>query len=158
MLSYFRPLWLFVTPWTVSRQASLSLDFSRQEYWSGLPCSPRGYLHNPLIDPMSPALQVVSLPTELPGKSWAYSNSNQKIIKVPRNLVNQSKILGIVLNVDKCRGQKQKGWYNLQIRVFQFWFCFAFKNLLSNTYWKSNWNEKWHKIFRYFSPRPENQG
>ena len=82
------------------------------------------------MDPMSPALQVDSLPTELSGESWAYSNLNQKIIKVPRNLVNQSKILGIVLNVDKYSGQKQKGWYNLQIWVFQFWFCFAFKNLV----------------------------
>ena len=31
----FGPVWLFVTPWTVAHQASLSMEFSRQEYWSG---------------------------------------------------------------------------------------------------------------------------
>ena len=42
---------LFVIPWTVARQASLSMEFSRQEYWSGLPfCTPRG-LPNPGIEP-----------------------------------------------------------------------------------------------------------
>ena len=35
-------VWLFVTPWTVARQTPLSLEFSRQEYWSGLPCPPQG--------------------------------------------------------------------------------------------------------------------
>ena len=38
MLSRFSPVWLFVTLWTVVCQASLSMGFSRQEYWSGLPC------------------------------------------------------------------------------------------------------------------------
>ena len=42
--------------------------FSRQEYWSGLPCPPPGDLPNPGIDPRSPALQVASLPSEPPGK------------------------------------------------------------------------------------------
>ena len=42
--------------------------FSRQEYWSGLPCSPPGALPNPGIEPRSPALQVESLPSEPPGK------------------------------------------------------------------------------------------
>ena len=50
------------TPGTVARQAPLSMEFSRQEYWSGLPCPPPGDLPNPGIKPMSPALQVDSLP------------------------------------------------------------------------------------------------
>ena len=37
---------LFVTPWTVACQAPLSMGFSRQEYWSGLPCLPPGDLPN----------------------------------------------------------------------------------------------------------------
>ena len=41
--------------------------FSRQEYWSGLPCPPPGDLPNPGIEPRSPTLQVDSLPTEPPG-------------------------------------------------------------------------------------------
>ena len=44
---------LGVTPWTVARQAPLSLGFSKQEYWSGLPCPPPGDLPDPGIQPMS---------------------------------------------------------------------------------------------------------
>ena len=43
-LSHFNPVWLFVTPWTAARQAPLFMGFSRQEYWSGLPCPPPGAL------------------------------------------------------------------------------------------------------------------
>ena len=51
----------FVTPWTVAHQAPLSMGFSRQEYWSGLPCPSPGDLPNQGIKPGSPALQVDSL-------------------------------------------------------------------------------------------------
>ena len=57
-----------VTPWTVTRQAPLSMGFSRQEHWSELPCPPPGDLPNPGIVPRSPALQADSLPSEPPGK------------------------------------------------------------------------------------------
>ena len=50
------------TPWTVICQALLSMGFSRQEYWSGLPFPSSG------IKPRSPALQADSLPSEPPGK------------------------------------------------------------------------------------------
>ena len=50
----------FATPWTVACQAPLSVEFSRQEYWSGLPV-PSGELPNPGIKPASPAWQVDSL-------------------------------------------------------------------------------------------------
>ena len=40
-------------PWTVARQAPLSMGFSRQEYWNGLPFPPPGNLHNPGTKPMS---------------------------------------------------------------------------------------------------------
>ena len=56
------------TPWTTAHQALLSMRFSRQGYWSGLPFpSPRD-LPNPGIEPGSPAMQADSLPTELQGK------------------------------------------------------------------------------------------
>ena len=58
-----------MTPRTVACQALLSMGFSRQEYWSGLPCLPQGELPNPGIKPRSPTLQVDSLPSEPPGKS-----------------------------------------------------------------------------------------
>ena len=56
---------LFATPWTITQQAPLSMGFSRQEYWSGLPFPPPGDLPNPRIKTASsvaPALQVDSLP------------------------------------------------------------------------------------------------
>ena len=59
---------LFVTPWTVAHQGPLSMEFSRQEYWSRLPFPSPGDLPNPGIEPASPALQADSLPYELPGK------------------------------------------------------------------------------------------
>ena len=59
------------TSWTVALQAPVSMGFSRQEHWSGLPCPPPRDLPDPGIEPASPttlALQVDSLPTEPPGK------------------------------------------------------------------------------------------
>ena len=61
---------LFVTPWTVSRQAPLSVGFSNQEYWSGLPFPSSEHLPNPQIKPRSPAFQAGSIPRELPGKHY----------------------------------------------------------------------------------------
>ena len=52
---------LFATPRTVAWQASLSVGFSRQEYWSGLSCRPPRHLPDPGIEPASPSLQVDSL-------------------------------------------------------------------------------------------------
>ena len=58
---------LFATPWTVAHQAPLSMGFSRQQYWSGLPLpSPRD-LSDPGIKPGSPALQADALPSEPSG-------------------------------------------------------------------------------------------
>ena len=58
---------ILVTPWTVALQAPLSMAFSRQEYWSGLPFPSAGDLSCPGIKPESPALQADSLRTELQG-------------------------------------------------------------------------------------------
>ena len=59
MLSCFSRVRLFATPWTVACQASLSMGFPRQEYWSGLPRPSLGDLPNPGIKPGTPALQVI---------------------------------------------------------------------------------------------------
>ena len=56
---------LFATPWTVARQAPLSVGFSRQEYWSGLPFPSPGDLPNAGIEPGSPVLQADALSSEL---------------------------------------------------------------------------------------------
>ena len=60
---------LVVTPWTVVYQASLSIGFSRQEYWSGLPFPSPGDLPNPGIEPWSSTLQADALLSEPPEKS-----------------------------------------------------------------------------------------
>ena len=67
--SHFSCVRLCVTPWTIASQIPLSMGFSRQEYWSGLPCSSSGDLPNLGIEPMTPtapALLVDSLSTEPP--------------------------------------------------------------------------------------------
>ena len=59
VLSHFSYVQLFTTLWTVAHQAPLSMGFSRQDYWSGLPCPPLGDFPNPRIKPpslTSPAL------------------------------------------------------------------------------------------------------
>ena len=60
---------LFVTPWTITCQVPLSMGFSMQESWSGLPFHSSGDLPDPGIELGSPALQVDSLPSEPPGKT-----------------------------------------------------------------------------------------
>ena len=65
----FSCLQRFATTWTVPSRAPLSIGFSRQEYWSGLPCSPPGNLPNPGIKPRSPAFQVNSLLLRHRGKN-----------------------------------------------------------------------------------------
>ena len=59
---------LFVTLWTVAYQAPLSMGFSRQEYWSGLPFPSPGDLPNPGIEPGSPTLEADALISEPPRK------------------------------------------------------------------------------------------
>ena len=53
-----------VIPWTIAHQAPLGMEFSRQEYWSGLPFPSPGDLPDRGIEPRSPALQADSLPAE----------------------------------------------------------------------------------------------
>ena len=58
---------LFVIPWTAAYQSPQSMEFSRQEYWSGLPFPSPGDLPDPRIEPGSTALQADALPSEPPG-------------------------------------------------------------------------------------------
>ena len=76
-----------VMPRTVACQAPLSMEFSRQEYWSGLPFPSPGDLPDTQIEPRSPAPQADSLPTELQGKPLPrirvfFSESAHQVAKV----------------------------------------------------------------------------
>ena len=97
-----------VTPWTAAHQAPLSVGFSRQEYWNGLPSPSPGDLPHPGIEPGSPALQANSLPSELPGKpnlsfcGWLFSFS-----------VLSSGFIHVVARVDFCLLLCLNGAYTL---------------------------------------------
>ena len=69
-----RRVWLFATPWTVVHQAPLSTEFSRQEYWNGLPFPPPGDLPDPRIKPSSSMTPILtdSFTTEPLGKPTAW--------------------------------------------------------------------------------------
>ena len=86
---------LVVIPWTVARQAPLSMGFPRQEYRSGLPFPPPGDLPHPGIkpaSPASPALQVGSLPLTPPGKHEEITLQS-KILKMEKEMATHSRIL-----------------------------------------------------------------
>ena len=67
------------TPWTVAYQASPSIGFCRQEYWSGLPFPSPGDLPNPGIEPRYPTLEADTLTSEPPGKPFIIGNWNAKV-------------------------------------------------------------------------------
>ena len=69
---------LFAIPWTVAHQAPPSTEFSRQEYWSGLPFPSPGDLPDPGIEPGSPAFQADALTSEPPGNSKWIKDLNVK--------------------------------------------------------------------------------
>ena len=85
-----------MTFWTISLQAPLSMGFSGQEYWSGLPFPFPGDLPNPGIKPVSPALQADFLPTELQGKPM---------------------MCGICFRIIQWQGEGQE-WVELQMKDF----------------------------------------
>ena len=83
VLSHFSHVRLFVTLWTVAHQSPLSRGFSRQEYWSGLPCPPPEDLPNSGIESVSPASPVLAgrfFTTEPPS-----ALSNSRIFALPPN-------------------------------------------------------------------------
>ena len=80
MLHHFSRVGLFETLWTVACQAPLSMGFSRQEHWSGLPCPPPGDLPNSGTEsasPVSSALAGSSLPLAPPGKPLLNNMQNE---------------------------------------------------------------------------------
>ena len=79
---------LFVTPWTVAHKAPLSMEFSRQEYWSGLPFPSPVDLSNPGLEPGSSALQADTLPSESPGKPSPYNSLHLLISNFQSSLLH----------------------------------------------------------------------
>ena len=82
-----------VTPWTVACHASLSMEFSRQEYWTGLPCPTPGDVPDPGIKPVSlasPALAVDSLPLHHLGSPFQTFGLLKLVINLGSNFGSNS--------------------------------------------------------------------
>ena len=95
VLSHFSHVQLFETLWSVARQAPLSMGFSRQEYWSGLPCPLPGDLPDPGIKPMAlmlPALVVGFFTTSASWEALLDIWRSGDILKLICNKEMQSKI------------------------------------------------------------------
>ena len=76
----------FATPWTVAHQASLSMEFSRQEYWSGLPFPPPGYLPNPGMEPASLAFRALA------GRFFTTAPSGKPLERETGQLIRMSRM------------------------------------------------------------------
>ena len=74
-------------------QAPLSMGFSRQEYWSGLPCSPSGDLLKPGIEPRYPTLQADSLPSEPPGRPFEKVGDDINKYQANLYIIKQQRVL-----------------------------------------------------------------
>ena len=93
VLSHFSPVRLFATLWTVAHQAAVSMGFSRQEYWSGLPCPPAGDLPNLGIEPMSlmsPALTGGFFPTSTTWEAHTMCHSSLIQARLHKQLLSSS--------------------------------------------------------------------
>ena len=85
VLSHFSHVRLFATLWTVTRQPHLSMEFSRQEYWSGLPCPPPEDLPHSGIEPVSPAASTWQVDS-LQLNQWGSPQCNSDLYKMGQSL------------------------------------------------------------------------
>ena len=99
----FSSVWLFVTPWTVAHQAPLSMGFSRQEYWSGLPFPTPGDLSDQGIEPMS----LVSL--ALAGRFFTTAPSGEPQVNITSIINDINTGISKTLNIleGSCESWKQ---------------------------------------------------
>ena len=102
MLSHFSPVRLFVTPWTRACQIPLTVGFSRQEYWSGWPCPPPGYLPDPVLK-SSREFSPGSVP-------WELSLENSKVSHCDVSASNRQDVLSFNVKI--------KSLYQQQIHPF----------------------------------------
>ena len=116
---------LFATPWTVTCQAPLSMEFSRQESWSGLPFPSPGYLPDPGIKPASSALAGGFFTTEPPGKltmNFKRLNMRNFIYLWSKWQIFQEKI------IDICQALEWASW------LFSLWEDLQFPPRQRSTY------------------------
>ena len=127
VLSHFSRFWLFVTLWTVADQASLSLGFCRQEYHSGLPCSPPGDLPDPRIEPTSltcPALAgeffTTSITWETPPVRTPHNSDKDRRPASDGDLRNMSIHF---LEHLACSIGEHNGWIPISLQLYTNGYC-----------------------------------
>ena len=126
MLSHVR---LFATSWTVVYQAPQSMEFSRQEYWSGLPFLSPGDLPDPEIEPGSPALQAYALLSEPPGKDAKSEAAYYSISRGSCKHINLCEEPAWIIPPSKVGA----GIFTLQFPSFTAEGCFPAELLLSTS-------------------------
>ena len=105
-----------MTPWTVALQAPLSVGFSRQEYWSGLPFRPPGDHPYPGIEPGSPALQADSFLSKSPGKkhqgglAFKAHQVHWRLYPAPPHLGDRAQWWHCTHQVSLCPGKRPLGF------------------------------------------------
>ena len=110
--------WLFTAPWTAAHQAPLSMRFSRQGYWRGLPFPSPGDLPNPGIKPGFPSLQADSLPTELQGKPNSILKSRDNTLPTKVHLVKAMVFPVVMYGCGSWTIKKAEHW---RIDAFEWW-------------------------------------
>ena len=125
-----------MNPWTVACQAPLSMGFSRQEYWSGLPFPSPGNLPSQGIKPKSPALQAV-ITTELPGREHysvvALFSITVKVCTAWLIVLVISLVLVITVNItttSKNRATKNRDLCSISVRKAHKFIYSSLSNML----------------------------
>ena len=156
LLSHVSHVWLFATPWTVAHQAPLSMGFSRQEDWSGLPCPPPRDLPDPGMEPvslMSPALAggVFTMST-----TWEAFSVLQKPLLCPKLqtlyllLTNSKQRITVV----KWSGSRNLVFFYIETETdtvhpwgcFFFFLACLFVSLFCDLLGKILWNLSHHRV------------
>ena len=111
MLSHFSHVCFFATPWTVTLQAPLSMGFTRQEYWSGLPCPPPGDLPNAGIEPASLMLPPLASRFFTTSTPWEAQFSEYYLFKH----VNSKAVTLLVFDRDMQKEAGVHTWPSLRL-------------------------------------------
>ena len=140
-------------PWTVFHQAPLSMGFSRQEYWSGLPFPSPGDVPDQGIKPRSPTLQADALPFDLPGKPqksskgysykereiWRDRHTEENAMWRRRQRLEQTSVNQGTPRIAGNPEAERKAWIRLSLSVSrrnQICWHLDFKALESRTVWE----------------------
>ena len=114
--------WLFVTPWTVARQASLSIGFSRQEYWSGLPFPPPRNLPHPGTEPTSPSSPALAGGFFTTWATWEVQTTVYSQTKIDSQVQKREKKKQHqkTLVVPNGRGKQRRGKEGVKLREVNY--------------------------------------